>query len=176
MEKLFIDDLPSDFDKSTYINEIIQKNNEIALEFHYFSDFRNAKILRDFLELLLSKKELPAQTVSRFILASDELNNNAIEYGSAQGEMNKLRIHISQSDNKYSIQLEVEDTWTWEKHKTADQMREKQQEVLSKWFKNHASIRGRGLFMIIVKIMDELYFENSSTGGLIVGIKKDLLV
>jgi hypothetical protein len=30
--------------------------------------------------------------------------------------------------------------------------------------------------MIIVKIMDELYFENSSTGGLIVGIKKDLLV
>jgi hypothetical protein len=55
-------------------------------------------------------------------------------------------------------------------------MRKKQKDVLEKWFRNHSSIRGRWLFMIIIKIMDELYFENSQKWWLIVWIKKDLLV
>ncbi len=176
MEKLFIDDLSWNFDKSTYINEMIETHNEILLELHYLSDFKNAKILRDFLEELLVQMKIPAQTVSRFILAGDELNNNAIEYGSAAGELNKMRVIVKKVEKTYSIQLEVEDTGTGEKSKTADEMRQKQKDVLEKWFRNHSSIRGRWLFMIIVKIMDELYFENSQKWWLIVWIKKDLLV
>jgi hypothetical protein len=42
-------------------------------------------------------------------------------------------------------------------------------------FRYHTSIRGRGLFLIIIKIVDELYFRNTQKGGLIVGFKKDLL-
>jgi hypothetical protein len=35
-------------------------------------------------------------------------------------------------------------------------------------FSHHTSIRGRGLFLIIIKIVDELYFRNTQNGGLIV--------
>jgi hypothetical protein len=31
-------------------------------------------------------------------------------------------------------------------------------------FKEHKSIRGRGLFLIIINIVDELYFKNTDTG------------
>jgi anti-sigma regulatory factor (Ser/Thr protein kinase) len=111
---------------------MIETHNEILLELHYLSDFKNAKILRDFLEELLVQMKIPAQTVSRFILAGDELNNNAIEYGSAAGELNKMRVIVKKVEKTYSIQLEVEDTGTGEKSKTADEMRKKQKDVLEK--------------------------------------------
>jgi hypothetical protein len=43
-------------------------------------------------------------------------------------------------------------------------------------YAQHKSIRGRGLFLIIINIVDELYFKNTTQGGLIVGYKKDLLI
>ena len=45
----------------------------------------------------------------------------------------------------------------------------------NKDFTQHHSIRGRGLFLIISHLVDELYFEDSQNGGLIVGARKTLL-
>jgi len=42
-------------------------------------------------------------------LIVDELNNNAIEYGSKQGEINILRFFSEIKDGKISIKIEVQD-------------------------------------------------------------------
>ena len=45
-------------------------------------------------------------------------------------------------------------------------------EKITIWFDSHNSIRWRGLFLIIYKLVDNLYFKDSTKGGLIVGIQK----
>jgi hypothetical protein len=47
---------------------------------------------------------------------------------------------------------------------------------LKLWYGNHESIRWRGLFMIIVKSVDRLYFKDTKTWGLIVWIKKNIKI
>jgi anti-sigma regulatory factor (Ser/Thr protein kinase) len=113
--------------------------------------------------------------IARFILATDEMNNNAIEYWSLSHENNYLRVNIVREWKNLSVVIEVEDSWNWKSAKTAEQMEEYRNERAHEDFKHHTSIRGRGLFLIIIKIVDELYFRNTNNWGLIVGFKKDLL-
>lgn len=109
------------------------------------------------------------------VLIVDELNNNAIEYGSTPNEMNALEIYLEKlPQESFNIRISVEDTGTWEHAKTAQEMEQLRSERLEKWFKSHSSIRGRGLFMIISNLVDTLYFKDSDSHGLIVGIEKKL--
>ncbi len=41
-------------------------------------------------------------------------------------------------------------------------------------FDSYLGKRGRGLFQLISNLVDELYFQDSESGGLTVGIKKKL--
>jgi anti-sigma regulatory factor (Ser/Thr protein kinase) len=57
------------------------KNGVLNVEFIYQSKYQNTKKLRDFVEVICDVLKLSNTLTSRIILISDELNNNAIEYG-----------------------------------------------------------------------------------------------
>jgi anti-sigma regulatory factor (Ser/Thr protein kinase) len=109
MKTINIDQIGSDFDKHQYINQCI-KDNQVDIQFGYAADFKNAKILRDFMEVIFTLFDFPKREMARFILASDEMNNNAIEYGSSENEMNYLRIKVNKQNTIISLSMEVEDT------------------------------------------------------------------
>lgn len=148
----------------------------LDIEFIYCSDFKNAKILRDFIEVICKQLWFPQKEILRIILIIDELNNNAIEYWTELNWENKIRIKTSGSQNSIDVVIEVEDTWRWNKHKNALEMETLRAHQLKLWYSNHDSIRWRGLFMIIVKSVDRLYFKDTKTWGLIVWIKKNIKI
>lgn len=175
MQTIIIDQIGSNFDKQQYINQCIN-DNQMDIQFWYASDFKNAKILRDFMEIIFIKFDFPKQEIARFILASDEMNNNAIEYWSLLNELNYLRVKINKQNTIISLSMEVEDTWNGKFAKTAEEMEEFKKIRIHENYQDHKSIRGRGLFLIIINIVDELYFKNTSNWWLIVWFKKDLLI
>ena len=146
----------------------------LDVEFYYRSNYKNTKHLRDFVEEIGEILELSDKIKSRLVLISDELNNNAIEYGSSEDWSNIMRINICKEGEIVNFNLEVEDDWKWREHKTALDMETMRAHQLKLWYFNHDSIRWRGLFLITVKIVDRLYFRNSKNWGLIVGIRAKL--
>ena len=147
----------------------------LDISIRYISDFSSAKNLRDFIDSACKKYGVSAQWRTRLVLVIDELNNNAIEYGSRKGDMNTLRFVIrKQNTNSMDIEAYVIDTWKGLKSKTAQEMKEIQKKYQGEDFSKHESIRGRGLFLITSHLVDSLYFKNNIWGGLIVGIKKRL--
>lgn len=170
MDILFIDNISEWLDVRSYFEKYIDKDI-IRLELKYSSDFRNAKVLRDFIDYIGKKLSLSNIDIARLILVSDEMNNNAIEYGSKAGELNSMRVFVEKIGTNVDICIEVEDTWNGKKHKTSKQMEKLRDFREEKGYKDHDSIRWRGLFMIIVNIVNELYFRDSPQGGLIVWIK-----
>ncbi|NUJ98038.1 ATP-binding protein [Candidatus Gracilibacteria bacterium] len=152
------------------------RKDGIKLHLLYDSKFESAKILRDYVELASSLAGIDTKWVSRLILITDEMNNNAIEYGSKQKEKNKLNFEIIKNEKEIYIKVEVEDNGNGKSPKTAQEMESLRNEKGNKNFKTHQSIRGRGLFMIISSLVDNLYFKNNEKGGLIVGIEKTLFL
>ena len=146
----------------------------LELSFLYTSDFKSAKILRDYIQMICETLKIENKWKSRLILITDELNNNAIEYGSLSWENNTMRISIKKENTYILLSIEVEDTGKWSSSKKAEDMEKLRTEKVNSWFKNHASIRGRWLFMIITNLVDRLYFKDSEAGGLIVWIEKKL--
>lgn len=145
---------------------------QISLQ--YKSDFKSAKILRDYIDEICFVLWIKDIWKSRIILITDELNNNAIEYGSKSWDTNILRITAHVKSKSTYINLEVEDSGTGEFHKNAAEMEQIRKKRKKEWFRDHHSIRGRGLFMIISTLVDTLYFKDSPNGGLIVWIEKKI--
>lgn len=79
MEIIDIDTFPDSVDKKDFLSKYID-NDILDLEFHYKSDFNNTKTLREFIDSIFNIFNIKDLWKSRFILISDELNNNAIEY------------------------------------------------------------------------------------------------
>jgi len=171
MDIVYIKDLPKSFCINTFISNYIQNWN-IDLEFVYISNFKNTKLLRDFVDSIFSLIWLPDDVIIKFILIVDELNNNAIEYWTEMWWNNKMRIKCNTSDIGIWINIEVEDTGKWKKHKSALEMETLRAHQLRLWYEKHKSIRGRGLFMIIVNTVDRLYFRDTKSWWLIVWIRK----
>lgn len=175
MHSISINNLPNPFNMEKFISEkIVDKTLDI--EFIYCSDFKNAKILRDFIEVICKQLWFPQKEVLRIILIIDELNNNAIEYWTELNWENKIRIKTSGNEKTIDLIIEVEDTGKWKKHKNALEMETLRAHQLKLWYGNHESIRWRWLFMIIVKSVDRLYFKDTKTWGLIVWIKKNIKI
>lgn len=170
MENIYIDKISEGIDKSSLVKSFF-KDNSLELEFIYSSNFWNTKMLRDFLELICKEIWFDSIMSSRIVLITDELNNNAIEYWSSENWINKLRISFLKNDNKINLNLEVEDDGKGRKPKTALDMETLRAHKLKLWYFNHDSIRWRWLFLIIVKLVERLYFRNSKEWGLIVWVK-----
>lgn len=175
MNSVNIHTLHEDLNKEEFISKLLNWK-EIDIEFIYNSDFKNAKILRDFIEIICNTLWFSHKDISRFILIVDELNNNAIEYWTLKGFENKLRIKTNGDSKSININIEVEDFWNWEKHKDALEMETMRAHQLKLWYGNHESIRWRWLFMITVKSVDRLYFKDTEKWGLIVWIKKNVKI
>lgn len=98
---------------------------------------------------------------SRIILICDELNNNAIEYGSAPHSKNVMRVCTVENDGEILLKIEVEDSGDGVSPKTALDMETMRAHKLKLGYEKHNSIRGRGLFLITVQIAERLYFKNT---------------
>lgn len=175
MKEINVEQLQQINNLRDFLEEYIQ-DDVFDVRFLFESCFKNAKILRDIIDIICSLMWLDSKWKTRLVLIVDELNNNAIEYGSKESEINILNIFIEKTlEGRYNIQISVQDTWHGKNAKSASEMELLRQEREEKWFKNHNSIRGRGLFMIISNLVDNLYFKDNPKGwGLIVGIEKVL--
>nr|MDD3720018.1 ATP-binding protein [Candidatus Gracilibacteria bacterium] len=174
MKKIVTDILElSILDKEKITNEI-KNSEEYCLELLYKSDFSTTSAIRSFVAFLCDQLGIDASTKFKIILIADELNNNAIEYGSLKGDVNKMRILLSKKGKTRELTVEVEDTGKGKYHKGAKEMQKLQSEKILKGFRDYSSIRGRGLFLIITNLVNKLYFKDAETGGLIVGIKKSI--
>lgn len=173
MNIIHINNLPSSFNINEFISEKIIDWN-IDIEFIYVSNFKNTKLLRDFIEVICLELWIPGKEIPIFILIVDELNNNAIEYWTEEGWYNRLRVKCIKINEYLTINIEVEDTGKWKKHKNALEMETMRAHQLKLWYNWHKSIRWRWLFMIIFNTVDRLYFKNTKTWWLIVWIKKKL--
>lgn len=173
MEIIDIDTFPDSMDKKDFLSKYI--NNDILdLEFHYKSDFNNTKTLREFIESIFSVFNIKDLWKSRFVLISDELNNNAIEYWTKKDDLNRMKIIVSKNDEWILVNLEVIDSGNWEKSRNSKEMEDLRLERLDRGFDNHKWIRWRWLFQIIHKIVDDLYFKDSNPIWLIVWVNKQL--
>lgn len=173
MDLLVIDEISPDNDKNEILGKYI-KNDVLDLEIQFKSDFKNTKMLREFIETAFSMFNIKDLWKSRFILISDELNNNAIEYWSLENELNKLVLKMQKTSSWVSVNLEVIDTGNWQASKKSHMMYELGRAKLENWFDDHKWIRWRWLFQIIHKIVDDLYFKDSNSWWLIVWVRKDL--
>lgn len=148
--------------------------NKYEIAFLFNSDFNNAKYIRDYISIILDYLSIDLTWKNRFILVVDELVNNSIEYWSKDWDINILKFTAKKTNDWIKINIEVEDSWKWEKAKNSKEMEVLRWERLTKWFQNHDSIRWRGLFLIITKLVDKLYFKDSNKWGLIVWIDKQI--
>ena len=158
----------------SYDDKFLEKLNmteKSEITFSYISDFRSAKIIREFISDLAARLWIGKKLEARLVLVTDELNNNAIEYWSKNWDFNNLKVKFIIKDWFVDLSIEVEDTWKWEHSKTAKEMLKLKKEKKKIWFHKHNSIRGRWLFLIINKIVDEMYFKDSVNWWLIVWIK-----
>ncbi|PIE85468.1 hypothetical protein CSA08_01780 [Candidatus Gracilibacteria bacterium] len=174
MKTLDISKIPSDFDKLKYVADSIN-NSSIEICFIYASDFRNSVILRSFVGIICDSLGIEGKWKSRLILIIDELNNNAVEYGSKSDEVNSMRFSIITDVNgDVNINVEVEDTGASNLSKKASEMvRLRENKGKGKKVRSNP-IRGRGLFVIIEQLVDKLYFRDSKNGGLVVGVNKKI--
>lgn len=170
MDKIYIDKLSKWHNKLDIINSILV-DSTLDVEFTYQSRFENTKDLRDFVEVICGVLNFSDKLKSRIVLISDELNNNAIEYWSDSVWFNSLRVYSYILDWVIYFNLEVQDNWKWKAPKSALDMETMRAHKLKLGYFNHDSIRWRWLFLIIVKIVDRLYFKNSKDGWLIVWVK-----
>lgn len=170
MDKIYIDKLSKWHNKMDIIKWLF-KENSLNIEFIYKSKFENTKDLRDFVDSVCLFLKFSDKLRSRIVLISDELNNNAIEYWSSQDAFNSLRISTEITEWVVNFNLEVEDNGQWKAPKKALDMETMRAHKLKLGYFNHDSIRWRWLFLIIVKLVDRLYFKNSKDGWLIAWVK-----
>lgn len=151
---------------------ILEKKAKIC--FSYISDFKSAKILRDCINEICNLLWIDSTSKTRLILVIDELNNNAMEYGSLSWEINNMTFSFDKNWDGLFVKVEVEDTWNGAENKKAKDMEIIREENKKRDFSYHKSIRWRGLGLITEKIVDRLYFKDSVSWGLIVWIEKEI--
>ncbi len=127
--------------------------------------------IRDFtLNLVKNTTNFPEKWAFRFQSVIDELCNNAIEYGSAQGS--EIRItFISQKDNY--LQIDVEDTGTGINKISSAELKKIYDDKRAPGY-IFSGIRGRGLAKIVGEWTDEIHFSDRPQGGICVSVKKHL--
>ncbi len=163
-----------DSSERKYVLENSLDDRWLDILVEYPAVFWSAKVLRDLVIDASEYFHLDRTWTSRLTLIADELNNNSIEYGSNEGDYNTMRLQIATKNNKVDFVIEVEDTGKGIGAKTVAEMEELRSQKEGYDYGEHTSIRGRGLFLIIKQIVDELYFQDSPQWWLLVWIKKEI--
>jgi len=152
-------------------------DDSIHLEISYNSDFRNAVFLRKIADFICKHYWVHPKWRTRIVLIVDELNNNAIEYGTLKWGSNLFEFQLVKNTCwNIDIRISVTDAWNGLHAKNAGNMKELRDQHNSKDFSKHHSIRGRGLFLIISRLVDSLEFEDVDKKGLKVIVTKSLQV
>lgn len=173
MNEIYLDSLDENNLKNTFLQYFDW--NKFNISFLFVSDFKNAKYLRECFSIILDIVWIEPIWKNRFILIADELNNNSIEYWSKNWEINKFIFSYNSFPDWKYINLEVVDKWNWHSPKKSHEMEKIRTDKICIWFEKHFSIRWRGLFMIITRLVDELYFKDDLVDWwLVVWINKKL--
>lgn len=136
------------------------------------ADHSNSKIIRDFMGEIFNAHNIHRPWRGRFILIADELINNAIEHGSAPGDIDQCIIQAGiQDDGTFMISLEVHDTGRGI-HQFDPKKLEKARIRAEDSGEIYLKKRGRGLFHITNKLVDSLSFKENDRGWLSVKVKK----
>ncbi len=175
MKYISLDDIINKLEEETFISSLFDGKN-ISIAVQYESKFPNAKVLREFVDEIAKHANIEPKWRTRLVLIVDELNNNAIEYGSKENDTNILKIEMTSLWDNLDVVISVTDAGTWAHCKSAQDMRELQRQHLDKDYSNHHSIRWRWLFLIISQLVDTLDFADEESGGLIVKFVKKLPV
>lgn len=173
MHYLHIDNLKDSKKRSSIVEKICQEEL-VHVSISFPADFCSSKILRNIIEEFCTYIHITPLWKMRFILVSDELNNNSIEYGSKAWEENRCIFKVQKQYDTCEVFLEVIDTGNGSAHKNAAQMQELQRQHIWKDFWKHTSIRWRGLFLIVSDLVDTLSFRDTPEGGLAVAVELQL--
>lgn len=174
MQHYTLQDFSTDEKLDSLISTLCQKDI-IEIQISYLSSFKSAKILRDIVDTICKSAWINPKWRTRLVLIIDEINNNAIEYGSLEGEINTFNLILKKENvSKFYIESYVSDTGNGSHWKTARDMQDLKRAHQNKDFSCHKSIRWRGLFLIISQLVDTLYFNDNENWGLTVGIQKVL--
>lgn len=110
MKHLDLDYISSYSNRQELFRSLLE-NNEIHICISYISDFKNAKVLRETVDEICKIFDIAPKWRTRLVLIIDELNNNAIEYGSKPGDKNKLELHLKKlSSGDVSLEALVADS------------------------------------------------------------------
>jgi len=91
MKCITISDIIEQSDRQDIIRKNFHKNGlDISVE--YPAIFRSSKVLRDFIVDMADFFHFKSTWKSRLTLIADEMNNNGIEYGSEESDVNKMII------------------------------------------------------------------------------------
>jgi len=173
MKQIFLDEIWG----KDGIRKLISSFSDVDtldISISYVSDFKNAKKLRKFMDTLCVCKHISWKWRTRLVLISDELNNNAMEYGSKEGDINIFRVQLQQKEGSQNISISVSDTWSWAEAKNSSQMQEIREKLEDTDYSQHHSIRWRWLFLIINQLVDTLIFHDSDIWWLTVQVEKRL--
>ncbi len=107
-----------------FVNKNIFDFGNLDLELIFKADYNQSKIIRDLILFLFQKNSIDVPWKNRFVLISDELVNNSIEYGSLPLDKNRFFIHFKTENNSLSINMEVCDTGSGLESKTSSEMEE----------------------------------------------------
>lgn len=157
-----------------FVDTNVSDVGNFDLELIFKADYNQSKIIRDLILLLFQRNNIEVPWKNRFVLISDELVNNSIEYGSLPLDKNRFTIHFRSLDKMLTINMEVCDTGRGLESKTSQEMEELKTLKTSTWFDGYLGKRGRGLFQLVTNLVDELYFKDNPNGGLIVGVRKKM--
>lgn len=157
-----------------HIEKSISDMNDLHCTIEFSADHSQSKIIRDFVWKIFDTHHIRTLWRGRFILITDELINNAIEHGSAKDDLDSCVIHAGLSETwEFRISLEVHDTGNGKDSGNIQDM-----SVIMDTHTRHKWVymgkRGRWLFHITEKLVDNLSFSKSPIGWLAVKIEKTL--
>lgn len=128
------------------------------------ADYGQSKMIRDIILFLFERNSIEVPWKNRFALISDELVNNSIEYGSMPLDKNGFFISFRTEGNHLNVTLEVRDTGRGLEAKSSKEMEEIRKMKEIQGFDGYLGKRGRGLFQMITRLVDELYFRDNEDG------------
>lgn len=153
--------------------ELFPDISTVECSIYFAAKYSQSKVIRDMVRLIFEKNEVHPDFGWKFALVTDELLNNAIEHGSQPGDTNMCVIHAKRDEEKqeFTIALDVHDTGRGEKT-TPEAMRKLRINHYLSMGGVYMKHRGRGLFLMVEKLVDALTFDTSPLWGLNVHVDK----